>query len=134
MRKIFVLLAAAILSFGASSAIANHIEQPNFPRKPNQETELVLKMDDFSCGNLYIFQYDAGEKQHWKFYYLGDNFSHKPITVIFADEREAAEEKSGIIKVWVDRDRDGHFDEKFGDGAKVFEKYPSPCQIVGTST
>lgn len=120
----FVLL---YLVFEACVAFANHIEQPNFPRKPNPETELILKMDDFDCGPLYVFQYAIDAEKFWKFYYLGDNFLHKPIVVIFMDE------KTGTVKAWVDRDRDGHFEEKFDDGQKIFEKYPTPCALVGIS-
>ncbi len=127
MKKIFLGLFLAVLILGSNLALANHIEQPNFPKTPNPETDLISKMDDFNCGSLYIFEYEFSAGKFWKFYYLGDNFSHKPITVVFTDETT---EK---VKVWVDRDRDGHFDEIFDDGGAVFQKYSTPCVLVGIS-
>lgn len=125
MKKILAGLVFLFLVFEACMAFATHIEQPNFPRKPDPNTEMILKMDDFDCGPLY-FQYEADANKFWKFYYLGNNFSHKPIVVLLTDET------AEIVKAWVDRDRDGHFDEIFDDVGEIFKKYPTPCALVGT--
>ena len=128
MKQIYSLILVIVLFFVSQSVFGNHIEQPNFPRLPNHETDFSQKVGGFACGDLYIFLFfipQTDNEQYWKFYYLGDKFTqHKPIVVMHVDEAK------DFVRAWVDNNRDGHFDERFDDGELVFEKYKSPCQIV----
>ena len=83
-KNLFAGLATAVLLFGTNLALAGHIEQPNFPRKPDAETDFVIKLEVEDCP-IYVFRYELADGASWKFYYLSDNLlSHKPVSVVYS--------------------------------------------------
>jgi hypothetical protein len=120
MSGILYLLAVLLLPVAVNAA---SVDQPSFP-KPNQFDWQSL---DTKCGQTMIFTYPANIQmilsvQSVRAVYIEDD-KKNPIEVrhFWRDGRQT---------IWIDRNRDGWFDEKFYDPISFLKKYSTLCHAL----
>lgn len=116
MKKVLAGLIVAVLMIGASAIFAAEVTQPQLP----DDGFYDYGYSTWDCGKMLALYYKVNEEE-WRVYILEDKELPLAVRVIKADD-------STII--WVDRDRDGHFDEQYSDMGDFVNKYPTPCDAV----
>lgn len=116
MKRTFCLFFTMVLNFGANLIFAENFQQPQLP----EDGFYDYRYSTWECGKMSAFYYKTGEDE-WRVYVMGSDELPLAARIIKADW-------STII--WVDRDRDGQFDEKYFDADKFVAKYPTPCDVV----
>lgn len=127
MKKILGLILGACLLVVSCRASSN-IEQPALPVK--LEKFEFIEQSVFSCGILTTYQHlEAGldlekriEVVEWFAVFLDKSKFPKPLVVGVA--------KGDTVTYWLDRNRDGVFDEFYNDKAELVFKYQTPCDVV----
>ena len=96
------------------------VSQPRIP----MQNHLDWDFQSESCGKVAIFSYPAPISNtenidNIRVVYIEDDKVH-PIEVRY-------KMRDGRQTIWVDRNRDGWFDEKFYNPSEFIKKYPTYC-------
>lgn len=117
MKKAFVcLMAAVLMTVGASLAFAHHIPMPNLPIG---ETAIDIRRSYEHCGKVvdyYFLDTRPSEIIVWIVTTLNDKW-----LLIAHDD---------LNKIWLVRDLDGHINEYWEDYDAFLKKYPTFCDAV----
>ena len=123
MKKLFVAIAMSAI-FLASNVWA--WEQPKLPVELGQ-FRLLCEGDGncetvLSCGKVEMYVYDKNPDATWYAMYLNHAQFPNPLYLgrVARNSRED----------WIDRNRDGIFDENFTDYDALHQQYPDLCDAV----
>ena len=120
MRRI-LLFAVCMVLLGSCGKPANQLDGPK--GMPSQDKFVVQSMGTLDCGPSMelIFRSD---NEAWIKFFVGT--SEHPLLVISVVNIN----NNAVQSIWLDRDRDGRFDERYSSLDNVRAKYPSPCDAV----
>lgn len=122
MKKILIAVLLGTLALPIS--VRATAEQPqNVPATEKFELQSVIPLP---CGKLRLFVHWATDTEVWSKRFMG-NPEHPLILRHMLLSKNDTIEKD---EIWLDRNEDGIFDEKYINFDELKEKYPSPCDAV----
>lgn len=117
MKKLILAIAMLVLTTGISWA---EVAQPTLPVSLDK-FELAAQ-GQWDCGTLEFYRYEESENVVWYVVYL-NRFRVANALLISRLTLTSRED-------WLDKNRDGVFDEYYTDYNVFDQKYPSPCDAV----
>lgn len=120
MKKIVVLFLVVMLPISVRAAL----EQPkNVPEAEKFELQSVILLP---CGELRLFVHWATDTEVWSKRFVGNSIHPLVLRHALLSENGAVEKD----EIWIDKNRNGVFDEEYANFDELAEKYPTPCDAV----
>lgn len=121
-RRFLVLVVLAVVSAGV--VFAAEISQPQLPVGFDKfELEGVFKLP---CGDVNMLNYMENENTTWVVLFVNRSEFPNPAVLL----KLAVNATTANWESWLDRNRDGEFDEYYPDGFKAEKKYQTICGVI----